>query len=140
MEDSKGRQFHQARSPEDTSFLIGSRCRECGYVAFPKRVVCPACIKEDTMEEMHLGERGRIHSYSVVHVPLPGFPAPYILAQVELPEGPIIFSLLTGCEPREGVVDIGTEVELVIGKTSRDKEGDDVMGYIFRPVKIKEGE
>jgi len=132
--------FHQGGSPGDSSYLIGSRCKECGYVAFPKREVCPACIREDTMEETGLGGKGKVYSYSVVHVPLPGFPVPYILCKIELPEGPIVFSLLTGCEPREGVVDIGTEVELVIGKTTRDKEGNDITGYMFRPVKGREGE
>jgi len=75
----------------------------------------------------------------VVHVPLPGFPAPYILAQIELTEGPIVFSLLTGCDPKEGVVDIGAEVELVIGKTTEDLEGNDIIGYMFRPLKFKKG-
>jgi uncharacterized OB-fold protein len=103
-------------------------------------VVCPACIKEDTMEEIRLGRRGKIYSYSIVHISLPGFQAPYIIARVELPEGPRVFSLIIDCEPIEGALDIGMEVELVIGKITEDKEGNDLIGYMFRPLENKEGE
>ena len=126
--------FHQATSPSDESYLIGSRCNVCGYVSFPKRDVCPACLKENTMEETRLSSRGKIYSYSVLHIPLPGFKAPYIIARTELPEGPRVTSPVTGCEPAEGALEIGTDVELVIGKISEDKEGNDVIGYMFRPV------
>lgn len=133
--------FHQATSPSDESYLIGSRCNVCGYVSFPKRDVCPACLKENTMEEIRLSRRGKIYSYSVLHVPLPGFPAPYIIARTELPEGPRVISLVTGCEPVEGALEIGTEVELVIGRITEDKDGNDVIGYMFRPVgNSKQGE
>lgn len=127
--------FHQANSEADESYLIGSKCRLCGYVSFPKRLVCPACIKENTMEETRLSRKGKIYSYSVMHVSLPGYKAPYVIARIELPEGPRVFSLITGCEPQEGVLEIGTEVELVIGKITEDKEGNDIIGYMFRPLK-----
>lgn len=132
--------YRRAASPSDESCLIGNKCSVCGYVAFPKRMVCPACIKEDTMEEIPLSPRGRLHSYTVLHVPLPGFPAPYIIGRTQLPEGPRVTSLITGCEPTEGALDIGTEVELIIGKISEDKEGNDIMGYMFRPVEKGKGE
>lgn len=126
--------FHQATSPSDKSYLIGSKCNLCGYVSFPKRLVCPACLKENTMEEIKLSRMGKIYSYSVLHVSLPGFPAPYIIARTELPEGPRVTSLITGCEPVEGALEIGTKVELVIGKITEDKEGNDVISYMFHPV------
>jgi len=126
--------FHQATSPSDESYLIGSKCNICGYVSFPRRLVCPACLKENAMEETRLSSRGKIYSYSVLHISLPGFKAPYIIARTELPEGPRVTSPVTGYEPVEGALDIGTDVELVIGKISEDKEGNDIIGYMFRPV------
>jgi len=126
--------YREGTSSSDQSYLIGNKCSVCGYVAFPKRVVCPACIKENTMEEIPLSPRGRIYSYTVLHVPLPGFPAPYIIARTQLPEGPRVTSLITGCEPKEDALDIGTEVELTIGKISEDREGNDIIGYMFRPA------
>jgi len=82
-----------------------------------------------------LSGKGKIFSYCVVHVPLPGFQAPYIIAQVQIPEGPRINSLITGCEPVEGSLNIGTEVELVVCKITETKEGNDVIGFMFRPIK-----
>lgn len=130
--------FHQATDFSDESYLIGGKCSVCGYVSFPKRAVCPACIKENTMEEMRLSRRGKIYSYSVLHIPLPAFPAPYILARIELPEGPIVLSLVTDCEPVEGALEIGDEVELVIGKIFEDNEGNDTIGYMFRPLQNRD--
>ena len=69
-----------------------------------------------------------------MHVPIPGYRAPYIIARTELPEGLIVTSLITGCEPAEGALEIGDEVELVIDKITEDEEGNDIIGYMFRPV------
>jgi len=45
--------FHRATNPSDRSYLIGSKCRVCGYISFPKRLICPVCIKENTMQEVN---------------------------------------------------------------------------------------
>jgi len=66
---------------------------------------------------------------------MPGFPAPYIQAYVDIEEEPLIFSLITGCEAKEGALEIGDEVELVIEKITQDDEGNDAIGYKFRPIK-----
>lgn len=126
--------LHVSTSPNDQSYLIGARCTLCGEVFFPRRLVCPVCVKKDTTKEIRLSERGTVYSYSVMHVSLPGFPAPYIIARVEVPEGPRITALITGCEAAEGVLEIGDEVELVIGKVSEDNDGNDIIGYMYRPV------
>ena len=126
--------FQQPTSLGDMPYLIGSRCNLCGYTSFPKRVICPVCIKENTMAEIPLSRRGRIYSYSIARLSMPGFPAPYIQAYVDIEEGPRIFSLITGCEPKEGALEIGDEVELVIEKITQDDEGNDIIGYKFRPV------
>ena len=129
--------FHEGNSPDDQSYLIGSRCSACGRTFFPKRFMCNVCLKEGTMEEMALSTRGRIDTYSVVQVAPLGFKAPYIQAFVDLPEGPRIFSLITGCEPTEDAVAKGQEVALVIDKIREDEEGNDLIGYTFRPVPKK---
>jgi len=128
--------FHQVAGPADESYLIGGKCSHCGCISFPLRVVCPDCMHENSMKEMRLSRRGKIFTYTVLHVPLPGFPAPYTVAFVELPEGPKIYSLITGCKPIQGVLEVGTEVELVIGKITEDNEGNDIIGYMFKPVNV----
>lgn len=125
--------IHEATSSTEKSYLIGSRCTACGRTFFPKRTVCPVCMRE-TMEEKPLSTRGKIDTFTVVHVAPMGFKAPYIQAFVDLPEGPRIFSLITGCEPSENALKEGTEVDLVIDKIVEDEKGNDLIGYKFRPV------
>jgi uncharacterized OB-fold protein len=126
--------FHEATSPTDKSYLIGSRCSVCGRSFFPKQSVCRACMRDDSMQEIALSSRGKIDTFTVVHVAPMGFKAPYIQAYVDLPEGPRIFSLITGCEPSEEALKTGTEVELVIDKITEDEKGNDLIGYKFRPI------
>ena len=86
------------------------------------------------MEEIELSGRGRIDTFSVLHVGAPGFPVPYIVAYVVLPEGPRLFSMIGGCEPSEKSLEIGTEVELIVDKIRTDEQGNEVIGYKFKPV------
>ncbi len=86
------------------------------------------------MEEVPLSRRGTIDTFTVVHVAPTGFKAPYIQAYVDLPEGPRIFSLITGCDPLGTDLRDGAEVELVIEKIREDEKGNDLIGYKFRPV------
>jgi uncharacterized OB-fold protein len=126
--------LHEGTSSEDKSYLIGSRCRECSRVFFPKRHACGLCMKDDAMEEVRLSTRGKIDTFSVVHVAPTGFKAPYIQAFVDLPEGPRIFSIITECELTEEGIAEGQEVELVIDKIAEDEKGNELIGYKFRPV------
>jgi len=114
--------------------LIGSRCKKCGYVAFPQKEICPACVEEGLMEEIALSRRGKLNTFTLTMVAPPGFEAPYIQGFIDLPEGCTIFSLITGCAPEEDALEIGQEVELVIEPVRRDDEGDQLIGYKFKPV------
>jgi uncharacterized OB-fold protein len=93
--------------------LIGSRCRACAYVSFPSRPVCARCGTEDIARE-RVGRRGRIVSSSVVHHAPIGFQAPYVVALVQLDEGPTVFCPITDCAADETLVPPGAAVELVV--------------------------
>jgi len=126
--------FHLPTSPDEKPYLIGSKCRVCGNVFFPKRVVCPACISDDTLEEIPLSTTGRINSFALVEVAPPGFVAPYIQALVDLPEGLTIFSLIAGGAAEAEALELGAEVELITEAISVDESGNEVIGYKFRPL------
>jgi uncharacterized OB-fold protein len=121
------------------ALLMGSKCRRCGYVTFPPRIACSACINKGSMEVVPLGSRGTIETFSVLHIGTPDFKAPYILAYV-LIGGAKVLSLITGCEPKEESLEIGEEVELVIEKIREDEQGNEVRGYKFRPIHGKSKE
>jgi uncharacterized OB-fold protein len=129
--------FYQPESPDEKPYLIGSRCKICGYVSFPKLMVCPRCVEKDTMEEMHISGKGKIDTFSICHAALPGFQAPSVQGYISLEEGVRIWSLITGVEPSDEALKIGMNVELVIEKLREDDEGNEIMSYQFRPVKTE---
>ena len=132
--------FYQPSAPGEKPYLIGSRCHTCGYISFPKLMVCPRCVDKDTMVEVHLSGKGKIDTFSTCFAALPGFPSPTIQGYINLEEGARIWSLLTGIEPSDEALKIGMDVELVIEKLRVDAEGNEIMSYKFRPVKtIQEG-
>ena len=92
------------------------------------------CLQEGTMDEVPLSTRGKINTFTISRVAPLGFNAPYIQAFVDLPEGPRVFSLITGCEASEAAIEIGSEVEMVIEKICNDEEGSELIGYKFRPI------
>jgi len=93
--------------------LYVQRCRACGTTRLPPRAVCPACLSSE-VEWVRATGRGTIYSFTVTHQnQAPGFreELPYVLAIVELAEGPRIMTNIVGCAPTD--VRIGAAVEVV---------------------------
>ncbi|HZP40124.1 MAG TPA: Zn-ribbon domain-containing OB-fold protein [Candidatus Binatia bacterium] len=89
------------------------RCRDCGTTRFYPRAVCPSCLSSAT-EWVRARGRGTVYSFTVTHQnQAPGFRGelPYVLAIVELDEGPRLMTNIVGCAP--DAVRIGLPVEVV---------------------------
>jgi uncharacterized OB-fold protein len=125
------------RMKDDQPYLFGCRCNKCNHVVFPAKDICPACAVKGTMEEIPLSKTGKVDTFSVLYVAAPGFPVPYVVGYVRLPEGPRAFSVIQADEEEIKTLEIGREVELVLGKINTDEQGDEVMGYQFRVIKGK---
>jgi uncharacterized OB-fold protein len=83
------------------------------------------------MEEVKLGRRGKLYSYTIGHMPSLYFQPPYAIGYIDMPEGIKIFAPLKMME--EKPLRVGMEMEVVIEKLWQ--EGDkEVIGYRFRPV------
>lgn len=67
----------------------------------------------------------------------PDFPTPYIVGYVRMKEGTSIFTLITGCEPRDDALEPGEKMELVIEKIKEDEKGNNLIGWKFRPMRRK---
>ena len=96
--------------------IIGYRCRECGEIICPPKSVCRCGSRE--FERVELSGRGRIVSYTVTYVAPAGYDGevPYVVALVELDEGPwIVGRLDVDCERAEKEDLVGKRVE-VYGK------------------------
>ncbi len=114
--------------------LMGTKCLSCDRVFFPPKIMCPLCYKEDFIEEISLSKKGTLVSFFVAHVSAQGLKAPYAAGYVDLPEGIRLYSLFTGFVPSDSVLEEGMEMEMVVGKIFEDENGNDVMGYKFKPL------
>jgi uncharacterized OB-fold protein len=125
--------MHLSSSAGDESYLIGSKCKACGAVAFPKRVVCHKCLSQD-MAEIPLSKKGKLASFIVSWAAPSGFTPPLIMGYIDLPEGVRFLSVITGCKPSPQALELGQEMELVIEKLRTDADGNHVMIYKYKPV------
>lgn len=86
------------------------RCGSCEEVLWYPRGVCPQCGSL-ALDWFDASGRGVVYSYTVIRRGAPGpykGTEPYILAYVELDEGPRLLTNLVGCDP--SAVQIGSEV------------------------------
>jgi len=129
--------FHKPEKQGEAPYLIGARCSICGYTSFPRKIVCPRCRRDDCMEEIELGERAKLETFAVMQVGTRDFPPPYIVAYVRTKEGVSIFTIVTDCEAREDALEIGEEMELVIEKIKEDESGNCLLGWKYKPVRVR---
>lgn len=121
MSDPKGSRetgYLPIRYPEEEPYWQGldegrlklQRCLECSKVRFPISDVCPNCLSaRHEWEEM--SGRGAVSTYVVfwkAWAPWMESRVPYVVAQVELPEGPRLTTNILNIEPN--AVRIGLEV------------------------------
>jgi uncharacterized protein len=120
--------------PAEAPRLLGSRCAACGEHFFPRRHVCARCLAEGC-EDVLLGPRGRLWTWTYVHVPLfakkDARVDAYGVGQVDLPEGPRVQSILLG---GPGDFRIGIDMELDLETLRTDDDGHEVVIFRFRPV------
>ena len=84
------------------------RCRDCDKHIFYPRAICPFCLSE-RLEWVTASGKGKVYSYTVVRRAMhPAFQedVPYVLAIVELDEGPRLTTNVVGVEPEEVRVDM----------------------------------
>src|SRR5258708_18080552 len=81
--------------------LMLPRCRACHRAFFYPRVLCPHCHAAD-IEWFQASGRGKLHSFEIgYHTFNKAFKVkpPFVLASIELEQGPRMMSNLTGIEP-----------------------------------------
>lgn len=88
------------------------KCLDCGTVRFRPALVCPECLS-DRYEWALLSGKGEVYTFGVVHRALvPGFESriPYIVALVQLQEGPRMTTNLVDVLPEQVYVGMPVEV------------------------------
>jgi len=119
------------QSPSEKACLIGKRCTGCGQYTLGRKIICPNCFSEE-MEEKSLNRTGTLYSFSISQVAPWGFEAPLAVGMVDLVEGLRIWTQL---ETDDAPLEIGIKMEMIIGSTRKDENGNEVFGYKFRPIR-----
>jgi len=117
--------------------LIGSRCRDCGTVTFPKQNSCAYCAGDDSEEHL-LAPRGELWTWTVQRF-RPKTPPyngpeefePFGVGYVELPGECRVESILTTADPEE--LRIGMEMELTLIPAT-GPNGEAARTFAFAPA------
>ena len=91
------------------------RCGSCGRFVFFPRALCPFCFS-DALTWAPVSGRGVVHAFTVPHRhPSPAFQPdlPYVVALVELEEGPRLMTNLIDVPPDPAQIAVGMPVEVV---------------------------
>ncbi len=114
--------------------LEAQKCRKCGKIFFPSRMVCDECGSRE-FEDIRLSDRGEILTFTVIRVAPPDhtYEVPYGVAIVELEGGGRLTAMVADCDPT--TLEIGQKVRIVFRKISEDGEkGIKFYGYKCVPV------
>jgi uncharacterized protein len=92
------------------------RCSECGGSQFYPRIMCAACLGRK-LDWVPASGRGRVRSFTVVRRAISAaYQAPYVVALIELAEGPTLMSHVVDCAPEE--VRVGALVRVAFERWS----------------------
>jgi uncharacterized OB-fold protein len=98
--------------------LVLPRCTSCQTVIWYPRTFCPACHTEG-VEWIDASGQGTVYSYAVTHKGEGPFAAvsPFVLAYVELDEGPRVLTNIVDCDP--AAVSVGQRVTVTFDTTDK---------------------
>jgi uncharacterized OB-fold protein len=120
------------RRAHEYLMLRGLKCRRCGRIIYPPKRACPFCGSRD-LEEITLPRKGRIVTYTVINVPIEGFPKPTTIAVADLGGAKVMAQVIEGTDN----VSEGAEVEVALGKVGKTVEGLEYYMPAFRVLSSK---
>ena len=112
--------------------LMLLRCDSCRVIIWYPRPFCPDCGGRSTSWEEATGE-GTVYSFTITRKGQGQWrdAGPYVLAYVELDEGPRVLTNIVGADPAD--VHIGQAVVADFSSTPRD-DGEAIAVPRFRPA------
>ena len=110
-------------------FLL-KKCDDCGVIIWYPRFVCPDCHSTST-SWIEASGKGTLYSFTIPHRGQGPWRevAPFVVAYVELEEGPRILTNLVDVEATPEAITVGMPVEVVWHDT-----GEGSALYRFRPA------
>jgi uncharacterized OB-fold protein len=114
--------------------LEANKCKRCGKINFPPRLICNACGNRE-FEKTKLADKGKVLTYTIIRVPPHQFvdQAPYAVGIVELEDGVKITGQIVDCDFDD--IQIGLDVKIEFRKLYQMGEsGILCYGYKFVPA------
>ena len=93
--------------------LTFQRCNDCGHVRWPLSFICPRCSSQGSEWVQSDGSKGRVYTYIVFHAAFhPDIigKTPYVVAVIELKEGPHFLAKIIGCNHTQIHCNMAVEV------------------------------
>jgi len=81
-----------------------------------------------------LATTGKLRSFTIVHRTVPGVPAPYISALVDLDGGGAVKANLVNLPPDPKNVKLGMPLELTTFVAGTDDDGTEAIAFAFQPA------
>ncbi|MEM2906494.1 MAG: Zn-ribbon domain-containing OB-fold protein [Candidatus Odinarchaeota archaeon] len=99
--------------------LKGLKCSSCNSIIVPPRYKCVQCGSTD-FKWVDLSGRGRLLTYTVVHVPPKKFTAeaPYAIGIIQLAEGPRLEARIVNVDVAKHAQTLKTGMEMVFEPSS----------------------
>lgn len=85
--------------------FLGLKCNKCGAYTVPPKKVCMECTSED-MDIVEIDKKGEVKTFTVIKVAPEGFEPPYIVAMVELDQGPWVMGNIIDVDPYKADMDL----------------------------------
>jgi len=117
--------------------LMAAKCRKCGEIMLPPRPVCSKCYSQD-LEWTELEKRGKLLTYTVIHVAPPQFQhlTPYAVGIIQLENGPKLPGMIkeTEFEKLKVGMNMKIEVEPIVAEDDQQQPWPHWPKYYFKPV------
>ena len=112
--------------------LEANKCSKCGYVAFPRRLVCPECGHRE-FTSFQLKPEGKVLTYTIINVGPDNFSTevPYAVGIIETDDGARLTTQIVDCKPEE--IEIGKKVKLMLRCIQREGKAG-ILQYGYKAV------
>ncbi len=114
--------------------LMLPKCKDCGKAHFYPRILCPHCHSRN-LTWVEASGRGKLYAFEILHRsfnPAVKTPLPYVLAMIELEEGPRMLSNLINIKPDPALICCDMPVQVVYSKLN-----DNFTLPFFQPAEAK---
>lgn len=112
--------------------LLLPKCGTCSHVFFYPRAVCPRCHARD-IGWIQASGRGTLHAFEIAYQAFNRawkVKPPWVLAMVELTEGPRLMTNLVNVEPDPRAITCDMPVRVVFSRVT-----DEITLPLFEPVR-----